>query len=312
VRVYVSGERGFVGGWLTRELAAAGHEVVAGPGPDVTDRAALVQHLRANEPDAIAHLAAVAFAPDAAADPARALAVNVGGTLNLMEAIHSLPRTPAVVVVGSSEVYGAPRQADLPLHEGSPLAARHAYGISKVAQESVALAYAAREGWPLCVCRSFNHTGPGQRPVFVVPALARRVHALATGERDVIPVGNLDVSRDFTDVRDVVVAYRLLLEGLADGRIAPGGTVVNVAKGEAVPVRRILETLCRLADVEPRVEADPALVRPDDPPEIRGDASRLQALTGWRPERPLEATLGDVWHELVSRAPAASGARTDT
>jgi GDP-4-dehydro-6-deoxy-D-mannose reductase len=295
VKVLITGEHGFVGTWLRRELFAAGHEVRSSPGLDVTDRPALTGRIHDAAPDAVAHLAAISFAPDAAADQQRAFTVNVGGTINLMEALRTLPRPPAVLITGSSEVYGSPSADELPLRESSPLAPRTAYALSKAAQESVGLAYATRAGWPLVVCRAFNHTGPGQREVFVVPALARRVRDVVDGSRREVPAGNLDVRRDFSDVRDVVRAYRLLLEGLADRRIDTGGRVVNVCSGRAVSIRSLLDGICRVAGVEAPVSVDPSLLRPDDPVEIRGDASQLERLTGWRPHIDLSTTLRDVW-----------------
>jgi GDP-4-dehydro-6-deoxy-D-mannose reductase len=142
--------------------------------------------------------------------------------------------------------------------------------------------------------RAFNHTGPGQRPVFVVPAMARRVLAVKHGQSTSIPAGNVDVRRDISDVRDVVVAYRLLAEAARRGDLKSHFNVVNIATGEAVTVRSIIERLCAIAGVEPAIEIDPLLVRPGDPPELRGDASLIRDLVGWQPRIKLEATLASV------------------
>ena len=204
-----------------------------------------------------------------------------------------LGRPVPVVVVGSSDVYGAPDPHDLPLSEAAPARPTSAYGRSKLGQEEAALAAARTGAAIVAVTRSFNHTGPGQRAEFVAPALAHRVLAARDANQREIPVGNLDVRRDFGDVRDVVRAYRLVLEGLADGSV-PSGTVVNVATGTAVSIREMLRTIAELVgvDVEPRTDA--SLVRAGDPPEIVGDASRLRALTGWRPTIPIRRTLADL------------------
>lgn len=296
MRVLVTGASGFVGRWLCRALVAEGHQLLDGESRiDVTDRAALVEALARLEPDVIAHLAAISFGPDAGADPVRAFSVTVGGTVNLFEAARSMRRPPAILVTGSSDVYGTPAPADLPLRESAPLRPVKPYALSKAAQESIALAYAARHGLRVAVTRSFNHAGPGQRPVFVIPALAERVAAVARGETDVVPAGNLDVRRDVTDVRDVVDAYLRLLEALHNGSLGAAGVVVNVCSGRSVTIRWILEELCRLAGVEPQVRVDPALVRPDDAPEIRGDASAIERLVGWRATTALETTLADIW-----------------
>jgi GDP-4-dehydro-6-deoxy-D-mannose reductase len=171
--------------------------------------------------------------------------------------------------------------------------------MSKIAEEAVAIEASVRYGFPVVVTRSFNHTGPGQRPVFVVPAMARRVVAMKRGETSCVRAGNVDIRRDLTDVRDVVRAYRLLLERIAGDSIA-ASRVVNVASGEAVTIRSLIADLCELAGVPTRIEVDDALVRADDPPEIRGDATLLTQLTGWRPEIPLHQTLADVLTEAAA------------
>ena len=190
------------------------------------------------------------------------------------------------------EILGAAPE-DLPLRESAPARPRSAYGRSKLLQEQTALTDGRDRGVAVAVTRSFNHTGPGQRPEFVAPALARRILAARAEGRSDIVVGNIDVRRDFSDVRDVVRAYRLLLEGLAAGTV-PTGTVVNVASGRSVSIREVIALLADLVGVtvEPRV--DPALVRVDDPPELVGDISLLRTLTGWEPRIPLRQTLADL------------------
>lgn len=304
MRIFVTGAIGFVGGWLQAELRQNGHTVVPAPSPDeldITDRDGLVRWLSqpGGPPEAIVHLAGVAFAPDARNDPEEAFRVNVGGTVALFEALRLVGIRPAVLVTGSSEVYGSPRSEDLPLRENAPLAPSHPYAVSKIGQEGVAVEASALYGFPVVVTRSFNHAGPGQRTVFVVPAMARRVVALRRGETQYIRAGNVDVRRDLTDVRDVVRAYRLLLERTAD-RSMETPRIVNVASGEAMSIRSVIEQLCELAGVPPRIEVDRSLVRADDPVEIRGDASLLTELTGWRREIALRTTLRDVLAEAAT------------
>lgn len=297
MKVFVTGAIGFVGGWLCRELESAGHETVPAPPPealDITDRVGLARWLGNGSPDAVVHLAGLAFAPDAGRDPSEAFRVNVGGTVAVFEALRSLGLRCPVLVTGSSEVYGAPEARWLPLSEQAPVCPTQPYALSKLAQEAVAVEASLVSRCPVIVTRSFNHTGPGQRPVFVVPALARRVLEVAHGHASVIRTGNIDVRRDISDVRDVVRAYRLLLEALVAGRIAPAPLVVNVASGSSISIRSVVERLAALAGVELRLGVDPRLVRADEPPEIRGDARLLHELTGWQPEIPLDRTLSDV------------------
>ena len=310
MRVFVTGAIGFVGGWMQRELVAAGHEVVGAPGPDeleITDRAGLGRWFSGpnGHPDAVAHLAGMAFAPDAGSDPTEAFRVNVGGTIAVFEALRELGYRPPVLVSGSSDVYGAVGREDLPLSESAPLNPREPYAYSKAAQEAVAVEAGARWGFPVVVTRAFNHSGPGQRPVFVLPALARRVVAVRRGEAPAIVAGNVDVRRDIGDVRDVVRAYRLLLVSAAGGHLGSAPIVVNVATGQADSIRSFIERLCALAGIAPVVQLDPALLRENDPPEICGDASLLAQLTGWHPEIPIERTLVDLLAEAEAEARAS-------
>jgi GDP-4-dehydro-6-deoxy-D-mannose reductase len=299
MRILVTGATGFVGRWLVLELEANGHEAIGAPASaelDITDEAAVDRLVSDVRPDAIAHLAGVSYALDAARDPEHAFAVNEGGTRAVMaaSAAHGRPR---VLVSGSSEVYGDPIDADLPLREDAATRTNKVYGLSKLAQERAALELGLVERLDVAVTRSFNHTGPGQRPDFVAPALATRVIQAKREGRHDIAVGNLDVRRDLGDVRDVVHAYRLLLEGLGAGTV-PTGTVVNVATGRATEIRRIVEILGEITGIAIKPRVDEMLVRTDDPPVIVGDAGRLNDLTGWQPNIPLRQTLADLVSSL--------------
>jgi GDP-4-dehydro-6-deoxy-D-mannose reductase len=307
MRVLVSGSTGFVGGWLAPELEQAGHVVHGMPLPDELDIAdapavrALVATVR---PDAVVHLAGMAYAPDASADAAEALRVNVGGTLAMLEACRREVPGIAVLVVGSAEVYGAP-EGNAPLTEASPLAPRGVYGLTKLAGEALAIATGSTGALRVVVARSFNHTGPGQRQVFAVPAFAGRVLDARRAGVHEIRAGNVDLLRDIGDVRDVVCAYRLLLEALAEGRIPGDRRVYNVASGRSVTMRSIIEQLGRIAGWSVTITRDPALVRTDDPPVIRGDASALRQVTGWEPRIALEQTLADLLASLDRGGPSA-------
>jgi GDP-4-dehydro-6-deoxy-D-mannose reductase len=299
MRVLVTGSSGFVGGWLLSDLAAEGHVPLAWPsGVDVADVVATRVTIAEAQPDAVVHLAGVAFAPDAAADSDRAIRVNVGGTLSLLEGCRSEAPAAAILVAGSGEVY-APA-GDRRLTEDSSLGPRSIYGLTKLGAEAIALEMATLTGLRVVVTRSFNHTGPGQRPVFAIPAFAQRIlEARRAGSRS-IRAGNVHVARDISDVRDVVRAYRLLIEALADDRIAEGYRVVNVASGVATPIGDAIELLGELARWPVDVHVDPALVRADDPPVIVASPARLQELTGWTRAWTLRQTLGDLLSSLAS------------
>jgi GDP-4-dehydro-6-deoxy-D-mannose reductase len=303
VKAVVVGADGFVGRHLVDHLRSQNDEVIeiAGPGShgtatrlDIRDRDPVRSEVLTWQADAVYHLSAVSFGPDAAADVRGALAITVGGTLNLLEALAALPAPPIVLIPGSSEVYGDPRLERI--HESAPLRPVNLYGATKVAQESLALAFGITRGVPVICTRSFNHIGPGQRPSFVLPAFAKQLREIASGRRaPKLHVGNLSPVRDFTDARDVVAAYRLLVEGRHTGE------PVNVATGRGISVGELLDGLIGASGLDVTIEVDPARVRRHDPERLVGDPSRLEQLTSWRPRIALAVTLRDVWQDAQAR-----------
>ncbi len=290
MRSLITGGRGFVGTWLAEHLRELGDEVVAIDAEvDVTDPAALLSAVSRARPDAIYHLAALTHVGDSWDEPLRVLEVNVIGTAALLAAARKCGTDPRILVTSSAEVYGAVTDpARLPLSEESPTAPLTPYAASKLAAEALVAQAFLGHGQHVITVRPFNHIGPGQTPQFAVPALAKRiVEADRRGAR-AIPVGNLSARRDFTDVRDVVRAYRLLIES------GEPGTVYNVCSGRDVSIREIADRLLDLAGSSLEFETDPSLVRPVEVPVLRGDSGRLAAATGWKPEIPLEQTLADV------------------
>jgi GDP-4-dehydro-6-deoxy-D-mannose reductase len=202
-----------------------------------------------------------------------------------------------VVAISSADVYGSVAEDELPLTESSPLRPVSPYAASKVAADFLGLQAHLGHGLGVLRVRAFNHLGVGQTDRFVASALASRIAANERSGGDVVPVGNLSAQRDFTDVRDVVRAYRLLVE---HGR---PGEAYNVCSGRAVSVQAVAEILLGLADRPMQLEPDPDLVRPVDTPVLRGDHRKLTAATGWEPEIPLEQTLTDLldhWRERLT------------
>jgi len=286
VRAFVTGASGFVGGFLTRHLRDAGDEVEAMPdGIDIADGEALLDLVRAARPEVVYHLAALAHVGRSWEEPAETMRVNALGTLSVLEAARRVDDPPRVLIISSAEVYGA--GSGEPLDENAPLRPTNPYAASKVAAEFLGLQAHLGRGSDVVRVRPFNHVGPGQADAFVVSALAKRIVA-AERSGGPIEVGNLEAARDFTDVRDVVRAYRLLaLHG------APG-EVYNVASGHAITIAELLERLLARSETAVEPVAQPSLFRPVDVPVLVGDSSRLAALTGWRPEVDLDETLAAV------------------
>lgn len=304
MRAYVTGASGFVGRWLVAHLESAGDTVVpAGPGVDVTDAAAVARSMAAAVPDAVYHLAGLAHVQRSWEEPAEYLRVNAGGTLHVLEAARACARPPRVLVISSAEVYGAARSEQLPVGEAEPMRPVSPYAASKAAAELVTVQAHLGRGLAAVRARPFNHAGPGQAPTFAIPAFARRIVEAQRHGAGALRVGNLSARRDIVDVRDVVRAYRLLVE-----RGEPG-EAYNVCTGRSVEVGEVLQRLLDLAAADLRLEEDPDLLRPIDVAELRGDPSRLRAVTGWEPEIPLDSTLHAVLDEAREAAAGVSPPR---
>jgi GDP-4-dehydro-6-deoxy-D-mannose reductase len=238
----------------------------------------------------VVHLAALSSGSAAQRDPGRAWLINATGTAQLCGALgrRAAPFPGTVLVVSSAEVYGIAEPQ--PRSEADPVAPCSPYAATKAASEIAALEVWRRTGLRVVAVRPFPHTGPGQSPPFVVPALLERLRAARRAKATTVRTGNLSVVRDFLDVRDVVRAYAaLLLEG-------EPGEVYNVARGEGLPLREIFDQLCQLVGVEAEPEVDPALLRQADIPHLVGDATKLRTRCGWMPTVSLAQTLRDMVH----------------
>jgi GDP-4-dehydro-6-deoxy-D-mannose reductase len=292
MRAAVTGSSGFVGRHLVAHLRGLGDEVVTldrtgEPPVDVTDARRVRDVLRAARPDAVYHLAALSHVGESWGAPAIVFRVNAEGTLSVLRAAADAG-VERVLVVGSADEYGVVDADDLPITEDAAVRPVTPYGASKAAADVIALQAFVGDGLGTVRVRAFNHTGPGQSSTMLVPGLAARIAAAERlGTRE-ISVGSLDVVRDITDVRDVVRAYRLLVEH------ATPGDAYNVCSGRGVSVREVAEAMVEMSDVPLDLVVDPELVRPVEAPRLIGSPAKLCAATGWQPEIPFEQTLRDV------------------
>ncbi len=301
MRALVTGAGGFVGHHLVAHLRDSGDEVLVTDFTvdhlDVTDPGSLVARLHADRPEVVYHLAGASDVGGSWSTPHETFRANAEGTLNVLWAAREAG-VERVLTIGSADVYGKVAPGDLPLTEESPLRPVSPYAASKVAADAVAEQAHLGYGQHVVRTRPFNHLGPGQSDRFVAPALAARIAANErTGEGEV-RVGNLSPRRDFTDVRDVVRAYRLLVE---HGR---PGQVYNVCSGQAIAVEDLALSMLSMATVEMELVPDPELQRDVDIPVLLGDSSRLSTDTGWSPQIPLSTTLADLLDDMRARLAA--------
>lgn len=299
-KVLVTGANGFVGQHLVKELSDNGVSVVGVGGHagaqakspyvdeyvvmDLNDAGAVTK-LDFKDIDGVIHLAGLAAVGPSFDKPLDYISTNVGIEINLFEAALAQNAKPKFLIISSGSLYDA--KAPLPLTEKSPVVPGSPYAVSKIGQEEMALHYGLR-GFECVIARPFNHIGPGQNPGFLVPDVAQQIIACEKGGQSEILVGNLDAERDYTDVRDIVRAYRLMLEK------AKAGETYNICSGKAVSGNDMVAGLLKAAGSKAPLKQDPKKMRPADNPEIYGDSSKLTKATGWRPEVPLETTLKDV------------------
>ena len=268
---------------------------------DITDSHNVYRVIEEIKPDKIFHLAAQSYVAASWDSPAETFHTNVVGQCNLLEAIkhlHSSGYDPIVQIAGSSEEYGHVRRDELPLKETSELRPVSPYAVSKVAQDYMGYQYWKSYKIRIVRTRAFNHEGPRRGEVFVISNFAKQIAEIERNHRDpVVWVGNLEATRDFSDVRDIARAYWLATE-----KCDPGD-VYNICTGEGYQVGRVLDMLLSLSErKEIRIEIDPQRFRPSDVPVLIGDCTKFSAATGWKPTIPFEKTVGDslnYWRSSV-------------
>ena len=315
MKVLVTGIDGFVGGHLARLLLAEkdvrvfgttflpvkNHKLLQDAGVhlrqvDLVNEEAVSDLINEIRPDELYHLAAQSFVPSSFEDPWKTLKNNIHAQLNILQTVYMSQLKTKVLVVGSSEEYGAVTSVDLPIAETCPLRPTSPYSVSKVAQDMLGFQYATSKSVAAIRVRPFNHIGPGQARQFVASAFASQIAAIENDDRPpVMVVGNLTPQRDISDVRDVIRAYVLLL------RRGTVGEVYNVGSDRAVSIELILNTLLGMTNQKIEVKTDPGLVRPVDIPLIICDSRKLRAETGWQPIYSLDQTLADILDDWRTR-----------
>jgi GDP-4-dehydro-6-deoxy-D-mannose reductase len=312
MKAFVTGLTGFVGPHLARMLVGKGYEVdglgfcmekprrgqslpsgVSVANADIRDYPGVLQVLKESQPTHIFHLAAISNVAISFANPRLTYEVNVGGTLNLLEALRELKLKPQIVHVSSAHVYRS-IQAEEGLTEDSPVHLQSPYAASKFMCESLISQYVESYGFHAMIVRPFNHIGPGQLTGFVCSDFARQIAAIRLGQAEpVMHVGNLAPIRDFTDVRDTVEAYwTVATQGVS-------GEIYNVSSNRAISIQKVVLMLCKLANVEVSIIVDEERIRPIESLRLFGNSSKIRAL-GWKPRIEFEQTLKDILEYWLS------------
>ena len=312
MKALIIGAAGFVGGYLIRELKAAGWEVHATCLPneeikedcpvhtlDILKKEDISPLLNDIKPDVVYHLAAQSSVSVSWKRPQLTAEINVVGSINVLEAVRDAEKKDIrLILIGSGEEYGYIREGACPLSESEPLNPGNIYAATKACQDMLGKIYTRAYKMDIIMVRAFNHSGPAQSNIFVISDFCRQIAEIEKGMKEpVISVGNLSAKRDFTDVRDVVRAYRLL------GEKGVSGNVYNVGRGKAVEIQYILDTALSYADQPIEVKRDPARMRASDIPLIEPDVSHIFEDTGWRAEITMEQTIKDTldyWRQKLS------------
>lgn len=317
-KVLITGASGFAGSYLVSFLVKKNNDKIFGTyfsedslsilGEDKDKIEALQVDLREEKdvsslienikPDIVYHLAAFTSPAQSFISPKETVVNNISSQINLLEAIkkNNLQNTK-ILIISSAEVYGNVKKEDLPIDEDTKLNPTNPYAVSKLTQDFLGRQYFLSQGLKILIARPFNHIGPKQSEAFVVSAFAKKIAEIEKGKREpVLPVGNLDSKRDFTDVRDIVKAYELIVEKGAEGE------AYNIGRGLSYKISRILDLLLSYSKVKIKIETDKTLLRPNDNLDLVCNASKLKKLTGWKPEIEIEKTLEDTldyWRNII-------------
>lgn len=301
-KLFITGAQGFVGQHLQAMVLShvwqASFEMIGVDATyDITDRASLDIVFNQIHPDAVIHLAAQSHVLTSFEDPEATYQVNFFGTYNVLQALVAAKFKGRFLYIGSADTYGLVAEKDLPIREVQPLRPRNPYAVSKIAAEALCYQWSQTGPFEVVMARPFNHIGPGQAENFAVAGFAKQVAEIALGLRStVIQVGDLNITRDFTDVRDIVEAYlALLIKG-------ESGEIYNVGSGHEHKMSEILTALIDISGISAQITVDVERFRPTEQRRLVCDARKLKSQTGWQPRRQLNETLSEIiqyWTERI-------------
>ena len=307
----IIGGAGFVGAYLTRHLHDdLKWEVVVTKMPqeqikanvkvvnlNILESDKVVSLLQEEKPDYIFHLAAQSSVAVSWKNPGLTVDVNIKGAVNVLEAVRIMEKPARVLLIGSGEEYGHILPEESPIKETNHVRPGNIYAATKACQNMLGAIYAEAYQMDVMMVRAFNHIGPNQAPIFVVADFCKQVAEMEAGMREpVMQVGNLSAKRDFTDVRDVVRAYGLLVQ------YGKAGETYNVGSGQAIAIEQILQMIVSKSALDIQIEIDPEKLRPVDVPIIEANTQKLAQMTGWKREISLEQTIQetlDYWRKEV-------------
>jgi GDP-4-dehydro-6-deoxy-D-mannose reductase len=292
LRVLIFGGSGFAGRQFQALLSDRAILIAPDPSLDIRDFMGLVDVINAVKPAWVVHLAAVSNVPDSFVDPRKTFEINFTGTLNILLALKENRFSGRFLYVSSGQVYGVQPNGEAPFEETCLPKPNNPYAVSKLASEMLCGQWAASEAFDVVMARPFNHIGPGQTLTFAVPNFARQIAEIKHGLRPaVLDVGNIDTTRDFTDVRDVVRAYDLLL------RTGESGQVYNICSGVDVSMRAVIERLAEIAGITLTLQIGLDRVRTADQTRMVGNARKIFCRTGWAPNITLEESLKSIFED---------------
>lgn len=287
----LTGSDGFVGKNIQKNIFCKSLSDDEGE-VDIRDYKRVISSVSKNSPEKIIHLAAQSFIPISFKNPKETFEINFIGTLNILNALKEYNFTGKFLYIGSGDVYGVVSNTKLPLNENIELKPRNPYSVSKVAAEALCYQWSQTENFDVIMVRPFNHIGPGQSENFVVSDFAKQIIQIKLGHKNpILHVGDIDVTRDFTDVRDVVKAYQLLLEKGGNGE------VYNVCSGYETSIRAIIDSLCQLAGITVEIKQDKSRIRISENKRIFGDNKKIRKITNWEPEISLIESLKDILND---------------